>query len=317
MNARGGGAWHPAGVSVPPGTTAQGREDAIALVRVDGASRALAERAVAEAQAYGATGIEEREGEGGRIALLIYAPAAAAPALRAAVAAALGAGARVGAVEPVPQQDWTGAWREGLEPVLVSPRLAVRPSFVDAADVAAEHVLVIDPGQAFGTGHHASTRLALSLLDDVLASTRRGARVLDVGTGTGVLALAALALGAACAVALDSDPLAAREARANARANALLERLHVFAGSVAALRDERFDLIAANLLRRELLPLVADLAGRLAPGGALVLSGLLESEREAVQEALAPAGLVVVEERSEVDGGERWVGLLARPAGGA
>jgi len=301
---------------MPPGTTASCREDAIALVRVEGASPVLAERAVAEAQAHGATGIEEREGEGGRVALLIYAPASCAAGLRAAVQAALGAGARVGAVEPVPQQDWTGAWREGLEPVVVSPRLAVRPSCVEAADVAAEHVLVIDPGQAFGTGHHASTRLALTLLDDALA-TRRAARVLDVGTGTGVLALAALALGAARAVAFDTDLLAAREARANARANALVERLDVFAGSLTALGSRRFDLIAANLLRRELLPLLADLAGRLAPGGALVLSGLLESEREAVQEALGPAGLVVVEERSEVDGGERWVGLLARPGAGA
>ncbi|HSJ96456.1 MAG TPA: 50S ribosomal protein L11 methyltransferase, partial [Myxococcota bacterium] len=161
------------------------------------AAGARAERAAAEAWEAGAAGFEERD-DG---SLIAYAPAARAEAVRAALAAALGAGA-VGAVEPEPARDWPETWKEGLRPLVVSPRLVVRPPFAAFPLAPGQREVVIEPRQAFGTGAHATTALALEALDEALAARSR-ARVLDVGCGSGVLALAALALGAAGAVACD------------------------------------------------------------------------------------------------------------------
>lgn len=276
----------------------------------------LAERAAAEAFAAGASGLEERGGEGGAggTELLVYAPAAEAPRVEAALAALAAQGAanalRVCPTEAAPEEDWSVRWREGLGVVRISPRLAVRPPFVP--DAGEPPALVIDPGQAFGTGGHASTRLALTLLDGLVARLP-GARVLDVGTGSGVLALAALALGAAQAVGFDLDVIAVREARSNAERNELGARLQLFAGGIDALRAPPFDVVVANLLRSELLPVLPQLAAALRPGGCAVLSGLLASERPAIERALAAQGLVVEQAREEDDpAGDVWLGLVTR-----
>jgi ribosomal protein L11 methyltransferase len=285
-------------------------------IRVRAAAAEAAERAAAEAFDAGASGIEERELEEGaaRIELLVYAPEPAAQAVLAALEriARGGAALEVLGREPAPDEDWSVRWREGLAVVRISPRLAVRPPFVpdDSQGAAA---LVIDPGQAFGTGGHASTRLALTLLDGLAGAALHGARVLDVGTGSGVLALAALRLGAESAVGFDLDPVAVREARANAAANGLAARARLFAGPIAALRAPAFDLVLANLLRRELLPILEPLAGALRPGGLAVIAGLLASEREPTARALAEAGLSVESALEEGDpAGDVWLGLVTR-----
>lgn len=278
----------------------------------------LAERAAAEAFEAGASGIEEREVEGGAglIELWVYAPQPAAAAVGAALGR-IGSGAGGGALrilgsEPVPDEDWSVRWREGLGVVRISPRLAVRPPFV-ADDGSGAPALVIEPGQAFGTGGHASTRLALTLLDGLGDAALRGARVLDVGTGSGVLALAALRLGAQHAVAFDLDPIAVREARGNAARSGLARGATLFAGPIAALRAPPFDLALANLLRSELLPILAELAAALRPGGRALLAGLLAAEREEMTHALAGAGLVVETAREERDpSGDLWLGLVTR-----
>lgn len=242
-------------------------------------------------------------------ALIAYAPAVRAEAVRAALAAVLGEGA-VGAVEPEPPADWPETWKEGLRPLVVSPRLVVRPPFAAHALAPGQREVVIEPRQAFGTGAHATTALALAALDAALAE-RPPARVLDVGCGSGVLALAALALGAGSAVACDLDPIAARETRENAAANRL-GPLRVFIGSLDALAAGGFALVAANMLRRELEPLLAGLVARVATGGTLVLSGLLADERAAVTSRLAALGARVVAARERADeSGDAWLALSA------
>lgn len=278
-----------------------------------------AERVLAEAVDAGATGAEERDAPARRsprgTELVLYAPDERAEAVRRAVQAVAGAGARVGDVEPVPEVDWSQAWKRGLAAVEVSPRLVVRPPFVPFALAPGQREVVIDPGQAFGTGGHASTRLALALLDAERARLGPASRVLDVGTGSGVLALAAVVLGAGRAVALDLDPLAARAARAAAGANGCSERLAVFAGPLAALAGARFDLVLANLLKRELLPVVPGIATRLARGGCAVISGLLAAEHGEVEAALGGAGLRVARTLEERDAtGDHWLGLTATPS---
>ena len=291
----------------------------------------MAERVAAEAYAAGAVGLEEREDPEG-VALLLYAPTGDAEAVRRAVAR-VGVPAPGAEIVAVPDTDWSEAWKLDLEATVVSPRLVVRPSFVsfDASSARALEPpaeIVVDPGQAFGTGGHPSTRLALEWIDRLAPALEPGARILDVGTGTGVLALAALRLSEAEvegedseAVALDTDPLATAAARANARANGLAARLHVFTGPLAALcrapRDGRgsfdpaFDLVVANLLRTEMLPLLEEISLRMRPGTNAVLSGLLASERGSVEAAAGAVGLATVGARSgDDDSGDRWTALL-------
>jgi len=269
-----------------------------------------AEIAAAEAFAAGAVGLEEREGgEPDAVMLLIYAPAPQAEAVRAAVAAASGVRV-VGAAEPCPAVDWVEAWREGLVPIVISAELVVRPSSAAHELRPGQSELVIDPGQAFGTGSHESTRLALELLAALPRSLRVGASVLDIGTGSGVLALAALRLGAASVVGFDVDPVAVAVARENALRNGLAGRVCFFAGILDALVSRRFDLVLANLLKRELLPLLPAIAGRVRPGTHVLISGLLAAEGEEVLAGLAKAGLRRVGSRERRDeSGTLWIGL--------
>lgn len=275
-----------------------------------------AERALAEAVACGATGAEQRESEG-RVTLLLYAPDADAPAVARAARAVLG-DAAVSMPQPVEDADWSEAWKASLAPVEISPRLRIRASFEDSAPAPGQAELVIDPGQAFGTGTHESTRLALRGLVAVAGGLGPATRVLDVGTGTGVLALAALQLGAGRALGLDLDPLAAPAARENARANGLAGRLALFTGPVGALRaSARFDLVLANLLRRELAPIAPELVQHLQPAGWIVIGGLLDEEVPDWVERADVLGLALAERFAQSDAsGVAWAGLVMRRRSG-
>ena len=284
------------------------RAEPFACVRARAAPE-LAERVAAEVWEAGASGLEERE-EDAIVWLLVYASTARVAAVRQAAVALLGEAA-VSPAEPVADADWPETWKRGLRPVVVSPRLVVRPPFAPFALAPGQREVVIEPRQAFGTGAHASTALALAGLDAALA-TGAAARALDVGCGSGVLALAALRLGARRALACDVDPLAVREALDNAQRNGLAGRLAVYAGTLGASRAGDFDLVLANLLRSELAPLLPELVGRLRRGGALVLSGLLVAERAWAERALEGLGARVVLARERCDErGDDWLSLTA------
>jgi ribosomal protein L11 methyltransferase len=278
-------------------------------IAVGGESEQILERAAAEAYAAGALGLEERPG----LELVLYAREADAAAVREAVLGLGETGLSVGRAEALDATDWSTAWRGGLEPIVVSSRLLVRPSFTEHTPEAGQAVLVIDPGQAFGTGGHATTRLALELVCALPSAQLAGARVLDVGTGTGVLALAALALGAGGAVGCDTDPLGSEAARENARINRLDDRLAVYTGSVDALSPAGFDLTLANMIRSELMPLLAGLTAATRLGGDVIFSGLLAEERSRFEAAVIGHGLELVEVRAERDAtGDRWLACRAR-----
>jgi ribosomal protein L11 methyltransferase len=281
---------------------------------VRGGSPELLERAAAEAFEAGALGIEEEDGP--PPALRVYVRAADAGRVRAAL---LPLPLVLGPAEPIADETWSETWKEGLEAVVISPRLLVRPSFRAAPPGFAGRELVIEPGQAFGTGGHASTRLALEAVVELAeGGALAGVRVLDVGCGSGVLALAALALGAERALGCDLDPLATSAARVAARENGFGARLALVTGSLDALgprAEGAFEGVLANLLRRELEPLLPALARALAPRGSAVLSGLLAGERGGVESALAAAGLAVTAARTTCDaGGDVWLALVARRA---
>lgn len=283
-------------------------EPRYARIAVRGASDERLEHALAEACEAGALGGEQGAAPA---PLWIYTRLADAARVREAMLPL--AGLTVGPAEPLEERAWSEAWKEGLEAIVISPRLAVRPGFRAAPPAFSGAQLVIEPGQAFGTGGHASTRLALETLDALPEALVVGAQVLDVGCGSGVLALAALALGAECALACDIDPLATSAARQAAVANDLAARLALFTGSLDALAarlEGAFGLILANLLRSELEPLMPSLARLRRPGGCMVLSGLLAEERSAVEARLAVEGLCVLGTRLASDAaGDRWLAL--------
>jgi ribosomal protein L11 methyltransferase len=262
------------------------------------------DRLIGELHELGTLGIEEAESASETPVLLAYFESgfSSAGALRAL--ADPGRGIAVAGPEPVPDADWDVEWRRGLAPRRIGA-LWIRPSWHEAPGVPE---LAIDPERAFGTGEHATTRLALRL---VLESVVPGDRVLDVGTGSGILALGALRLGAARAVGLDVDPVACRAAARNAARNGL--ELALLCGTPAALRaGARFDLVVANVLWTRIapfLPRLAALARR-----ALVVAGFLERERDEVEAALRACGLVVVARACEAQGGDDWGALCAAHA---
>eukprot|EP00741_Cyanophora_paradoxa_P005905 tig00000949_g5723.t1 len=180
--------------------------------------------------------------------------------------------------------DWEEVARNAVESVQVAEDLWIVPPWREAPDPAATSVL-INPGAAFGTGGHASTRLPLRWL--ARRSFPPGCSVLDVGTGSGVLAIAAIKLGAASAVANDIDPSAVENARENAALNGVADRVEVGLPGVEGARA--FDLVLANILAHVHLQLKDEIAAWTKPGGTLVMSGILGHEAAGVRDAFAPA----------------------------
>lgn len=281
--------------------------DSYREVQVTAADPIGLEVALAEAWVAGAAGVEEApDGRSARI----FVPEAATGAVVAAVGAV--DGVQVGAASRIEDVAWSEAWKEGLDAVVVSERLCVRPPFAAAPAGFAGAEIVIDPGQAFGTGHHASTLLALQGLDEV-RSALGGARVLDVGCGSGVLALAALALGATHAVAFDMDPLAGAAAGVAARDHAFSDGLRVYTGTTDALADEAvgFDVVVANMIRTEQEPLLGTMAARLRTGGRFVAAGLLDVEQERFTVSCRAVGLEPQAWRHATQNGDAWLGVTA------
>ena len=196
---------------------------------------------------------------------------------------------------PTPARDWSGRWRESLVAFEVGERWWIDPH-PDGAGGAPDgrFRLTVVPRAAFGSGTHESTQLVLMDLEDVACG---GLTVLDVGTGSGVLAVAADRLGAAVVVALDIDPIAAWEARSTSARQAWTCRPSIVAGSVGCLGDASFDLILCNMIVTHFGPMLDGIRSVLAPGGTLILSGILESERRTVQELLTGSRMAIVGQR--------------------
>jgi len=194
------------------------------------------------------------------------------------------------AIAPLLDEQWATAWQQSFPPLEVGKRLLVVPPWETVPTPPGRHRVVIEPGRAFGTGHHGTTEGCLTLLDRWLASGRP-ARVLDVGTGTGILAVAAVALGVPRVFAIDVDPDAVAAAQKNAEANGVAERVLVGLGGPESLpRTSAFDLVVANILAHTHLALLKEYRRRVAPFGALILGGMLNGEEDQVTRALVPLG---------------------------
>jgi ribosomal protein L11 methyltransferase len=207
-------------------------------------------------------------------------------------------------ISSVPEQDWMQKWKEGFEAVEIGERLVVAPSWKLPRKSDGRVLIQIDPGMAFGTGTHETTRLCLQGIERYW----HGGSLLDVGTGTGILAIAAALLAPGSrVVAIDVDPQAVEVARENIAINGVSSSIELLEGQPHNLTDQQFNVVVANLTAEVIVDLLADLSRCLASEGLMILSGILSELAEHLARTLAASGLRVTERR---DAGE-WCTLVA------
>jgi ribosomal protein L11 methyltransferase len=206
----------------------------------------------------------------------------------------------------VADQDWLAEWKKGYEPIAIGQSLLVCPSWRrDQAQNTDRVVIEIDPGMAFGTGTHETTRGCLEMLEKYW----RGGSLLDVGTGTGILAIAAIKLQPGSrVVGFDVDPEAIEVALENAAINGVADEIEIEVNKLGSYQSHEFDLVLANLTADALIPLSPDFPLVLKPQGALIASGVLLEQADGVRAALESHNLSVIEMKPD---GE-WMTLALR-----
>lgn len=195
-------------------------------------------------------------------------------------------------IRPLAAEDWASNWQQHFPPFQVGDTLLIRPSWSDHAPTAGQVLLTLDPGQAFGTGTHATTSLCLDVIARLAATPQELGQVLDVGTGSGILALAAAALGAAEVLACEIDPQSRQVARENIAQNGLSEQVTVTDLPLEEINGQ-FDLVLANILAKENIRLRPEFLRCLATGAHLVLSGILIEQEAEVVAAFDDASLTL------------------------
>jgi ribosomal protein L11 methyltransferase len=207
----------------------------------------------------------------------------------------------------VHEADWAEAWKAYFPVLRVGRRLVIRPTWRRHRPSPGDVVLALDPGMAFGTGLHPTTRLCLAGVEGLAdRGAVTGRRILDVGCGSGILAIAALKLGAASALGVDTDPIAVDATMANARRNAVARRLQARQGSLPS-SESPFDVVLANLIAGILVPLAPMLRDELRVGGSLLASGIFVDREAEVRAAFEANELAIVGRFAEGD----WVALEA------
>jgi ribosomal protein L11 methyltransferase len=227
-------------------------------------------------------------------------------------------------VRVLAEEDWATAWKQQYHLIRAGQRTVIVPAWETYDPAPDEAVIRLEPGMAFGTGLHPTTRLCLESLEKNLTP---GCAVLDVGTGSGILAIAAIKLGARSALALDTDAVAVGVAQENAALNGVASQLSVWHGSLPGgapqrwgetpenlaggsyyLEPGRFDLVLVNILAPVIIAMTPALAARLEPDGWLIAAGLIEHQENEVVAALHAGGLQILERTQEQD----WVCLVAQ-----
>ena len=208
-------------------------------------------------------------------------------------------------LEHVIGDDWKHRWREFFKPSRLGEHIVVRPPWEEVETKKGDVVITIDPGQAFGTGTHETTRLVLAELDRVV---KGGERVLDVGCGSGILSIGAVLLGASRADGIDVEAESVAATHENAERNAVKGRVRASLTPLARVKGQ-FPLVLANVESRVLVPFAREIAARVAPGGTLILSGLLADEEASLIAAYAPMSCVRVTRERD------WIAITLTRAG--
>ena len=209
------------------------------------------------------------------------------------------------AVKTVDDEDWAETWKAYFDPIRITDRVVIKPTWRRFDPGPGDIVLELDPGMAFGTGSHATTAMCIQLLEKHLFP---GATLLDVGTGSGILMVAAGKLGAGRMVGIDNDPVAVSVARENLQLNGIgPDRCGVVVGDLMTGIKGTFDLILANILTEVVLLLLDDIRNVMAPGGILVCSGIIDANKAQVEQKLIDKGFQILTAARQ----EEWVALAS------
>lgn len=211
-------------------------------------------------------------------------------------------------VTSLAEEDWANAWKEHFQVHRIGDRVVIRPPWRDYEPKNDDVVVEMDPGMAFGTGLHPSTKLSMLGTEEVITP---GCTVLDVGTGSGILAIAAVKLGAVKANTVDVENVAVDATRENADRNGVGDKIAVELGSVGPGQPfwgEQYDVVLANIIARVLIELSEAIVAHTKPDGWIVLAGIIESREQDVIDAFTAAGATVVNRRFQED----WVSLVLR-----
>jgi ribosomal protein L11 methyltransferase len=200
----------------------------------------------------------------------------------------------------IPEQDWNEEWKKSFVPLDAGENLTVLPPWESCETDRIP--VIIDPGMAFGTGHHETTKSCLMLIEKFAGMG--GKSLLDIGAGTGILAIAASKLGYSPVVGIDIDPLAIEAARKNLGLNDL-GNVEMREGTITAIEDS-FDVVTANLIAKTLIEIAPDITARLNTGGLAILSGILTGQEEEVKDSMEKAGLTL--NTTIIEG--KWVTLV-------
>ena len=206
-------------------------------------------------------------------------------------------------VQLVQHQDWNAQWAASVKPIRIGRRIGIRPSW-ETMDMPKEGIqIVLDPKQAFGTGHHATTHLLLEWLEEI--ADLNTCRILDVGTGSGILSMVALRLGALSALGIDCDPVAVDCAKEYAQTNGFADELDVRCCRIEDLTPQAFELIVANIDRKTILEISSKFSRFRSFSTQLFLSGLLKDDESEIAEHLRKEGWIqkAIRER------EGWIAL--------
>jgi len=204
----------------------------------------------------------------------------------------------------LPEEDWQSGWKQYYKPIHVG-RLVVVPMWEDYTATQGETVMKIDPGMAFGTGAHETTRLCLKALTQVDLA---GKSLLDVGCGSGILSIGGVLLGAKDAFGCDIDQLAVEVAKRNAALNGLMERTAYAAGDLLSVVHGQYPIVVANIVADVILTLLKDLHRVLLPGGLFVASGIIDTRKDELLDGIRAAGLTVLSVEEE----RGWVAILSK-----
>lgn len=209
----------------------------------------------------------------------------------------------------VESEAWTEAWKSSFPPQQIGERLLIAPTWHDISSDETNILIRLDPGMAFGTGYHPTTRLSLKMLEQTIKPDQN---VADIGTGSGILAIAAVKLGAKHVDAIELDPTAIPVAETNFAINGVTEQISLCQDDGIKAVQDKYHLIVGNILTKAILPIIPHCPSRLHPEGHIIFSGILESELEQVQEVLIENGLQCVDVKNETEEEVTWIALRAQ-----
>jgi len=205
--------------------------------------------------------------------------------------------------ELLEDQNWNKLWEKSREVIRVSNRIVIKPTFKNYSAKKNEVILNIDPKMSFGTGEHQTTKLILRLLETY---SRESVKVLDVGSGTGILAITAIKLGASKAVAVDFDEICLENCKENCLHNNVEDTVEVLTGEIDSVDGKNFDLILANIQKNVLLEIAEKIKLKLNQSGVVILSGLLESDKSAIEKKYHSLGF----KTTQIEQMDEWIAVV-------